>query len=149
MENKKPQTIKTLEGDEHFSVGALIWKNKELLIMDRKLPPRGFAGIAGHIDESETPEEALRREIKEETGLDVLSSKLLFKKKIIQKEDCVFGLKKHFWYVYDVRCAGELKPSEHEVRYIKYMPREKIMGLYKKKKLDYAWVVIFNKLKII
>jgi len=149
MEHKKPKTIKTREGDEHFSVGALIWKNKKLLIMERKLPPKGFAGIAGHIDELETPLEALKRELKEETNLDLISCRLVLKRKIIQKENCVFGVKKHFWYVYNVSCTGEVKPSQYEVKSIGYVSRDKIKKLYKERRLDYAWMIIFKKLDVI
>ncbi|MEK9185085.1 MAG: NUDIX hydrolase [Patescibacteria group bacterium] len=149
MEKKLPKTIQSKEGLEHFSVGAIIMKDKKILLMDRKLKPFGFAGIAGHIDEREIPSKALKRELKEETNLDLHSCKLILKRKIIQKENCVFGVKKHFWYVYIVGCSGELKPSQYEVKSINYVSREKIKKLYKEGRLDYAWVVIFKKLGII
>ena len=145
----KPKTIRTKTGEQHFSVGAIIENKDKILIMERKLPPKGFAGIAGHIDEKETPLDALKREIKEETNLDLISASLLFKKLIIQKEDCTLGLKRHKWYVYRCVCKGEIKPSKKEVKSIRVLTRDKIKKLYNDKKLEYAWVVIFKKLKII
>ncbi|MBI5358165.1 NUDIX domain-containing protein [Candidatus Amesbacteria bacterium] len=49
----------------HYSVGALIKRSDKYLLIDRAIPPFGFAGIAGHIDENETPLQALAREVKE------------------------------------------------------------------------------------
>ena len=146
----KPKTILSKNKEPiHFSVGAIIEKNNKILIIERKLPPPGFAGIAGHIDEKETPEQALLREIKEETNLNINSYKLLFKKSIIQKEDCTFKTKNHKWYVYKCKCVGNLKPAKREVKSIEFMSKARIKKLYKQKKLEYAWKIIFKKLKII
>ena len=79
MEKKLPKIAQTKDGEQHFSVGALIWQNNKLLIMERKLPPDGFACVAGHVDERETALEALKREVKEETNLDVIACELILK----------------------------------------------------------------------
>lgn len=144
-----PKSIKTKQGIQHFSVGAIIEKDNKILIMDRKLPPPGFAAIAGHIEEKETPSQALEREVKEETNLIIKSYKLLFRKTIIQKEDCVQKSKKHKCYVYKCKTEGNLKPSKKEVKSMEFLTRKQIKKLYKQKKLEYIWVVIFKKLKII
>ena len=62
--------LRTSESGEplHFSVGALIEKGGKFLLIDRNLHPFGFACVAGHVDEGELPEEALKREAKEESG---------------------------------------------------------------------------------
>jgi len=133
----------------HFSVGAIIKKQNKILIIDRKLPPPGLAGVAGHIEEKESPLQTLEREIKEESGLILVSHKFLFKKLIPQKEDCVFKAKKHKWYVYECKCSGELKPSKKEVNSINYLTIKQIKKLYQQKKLEYPWLIIFKKLKII
>ena len=144
-----PKIVKSKLGEQHFSVGAIIQKNNKILIIERNLPPKGFAGMAGHIDENEAPEQALAREIKEETNLNLLSKKLLFKKRIIQKEDCVSKSKIHRWYLYKCAVSGEIKPAKKEVKSIRFMTRKQIKKLYKEKRLEYAWVIIFKKLKII
>jgi len=145
----KPKSIETKKGIQHFSVGAIIKKQNKILIIERKLPPPGYAAIAGHIDEKETPLKALEREIKEETDLTLISKKLLFKKLIIQKEDCVSKSKNHKWYVYDCKCKGEIKPAQKEVKSIDYLTIKQIKRLHKQKRLEYAWKIIFKKLKII
>lgn len=63
-----------------FVVGIL-HKGNEFLAEQRKLSEDYFPGAVlfpgGHIDESETPEQALVREIKEELGVTVLEYKFL------------------------------------------------------------------------
>lgn len=49
--------------------GYIMHQNKVLLIHHKKLDL--WLGVGGHIDENETPDQALLREIKEEIGIDV------------------------------------------------------------------------------
>lgn len=66
MEEKKPkkETIK------HFTASALIIdKGKVLLVYHKKLDVWLYPG--GHIEADENPEEALLREVREETGLAI------------------------------------------------------------------------------
>ncbi|MBI5733812.1 MAG: NUDIX domain-containing protein [Candidatus Kerfeldbacteria bacterium] len=49
--------------------GYIIHENKVLLIHHKKL--NLWLAVGGHIDENETPDQALLREIKEEVGIDV------------------------------------------------------------------------------
>jgi len=49
--------------------GYIIHENKVLLIHHKKLDL--WLPVGGHIDKDETPDDALLREIKEETGIDV------------------------------------------------------------------------------
>jgi len=57
--------------DKHFSVGALIKNKDKYLVINRNLYPPGYAGIAGHVQKNESIIEALKREVKEETGLEI------------------------------------------------------------------------------
>jgi 8-oxo-dGTP diphosphatase len=55
---------------KHFTASALIIEdNKVLLVYHKKLDVWLYPG--GHIEENEHPDEALLREVKEETGLDI------------------------------------------------------------------------------
>lgn len=145
----KPKSVKTKTGYQHFSVGALIKNKNKFLIINRKMPSPGYAGIAGHIDENEAPLHALEREIKEESGLTLKSHRFLFKKLIIQKEDCLFKEKRHKWYVYECICEGKLEPSKKEVKEIVYTTKKQIKKLLKNKQLEYSWLIILKKLKIV
>ncbi len=62
MKNSKPE--------KHFTSSALIIDdNKILLVHHKKLGTWLYPG--GHVENMETPDEALIREVKEETGLDI------------------------------------------------------------------------------
>ena len=66
------KTTLTPDGQKmHYSVGAVIERNGLYLLIDRAKPPFGFAGIAGHVDEGESAEQAIIREVREESGLVV------------------------------------------------------------------------------
>lgn len=55
---------------KHFVASGIILRNKKILfIWHKKLKTWLFPG--GHIEENELPDEAVKREIYEETGLDV------------------------------------------------------------------------------
>ena len=59
-----------IELEKHFTASALIIDNgKVLLLHHKKLGVWLYPG--GHIEKNETPDQAVIREVKEETGLDV------------------------------------------------------------------------------
>jgi len=53
------------------SIGAVIMKGDEYLVLYRKTFPRGLAFIAGHTEQGEKPEDSFVREVAEESGLVV------------------------------------------------------------------------------
>lgn len=58
------------ELEKHFTASALIIDNgKVLLLHHKKLGVWLYPG--GHIEKNETPEQAVRREVEEETGLNI------------------------------------------------------------------------------
>lgn len=82
----------------HYSVGALIQQDDKYLLINRAMPPLGFAGVAGHIDEDETSEEAVVRELMEEVGLHVVDKTRIAEEWIdcavnpLRKADVIFLL---------------------------------------------------------
>lgn len=61
------------------AVRAIITKNDQLLVMHRdKHGSQYYTLVGGRVQQGETAEEALKREVKEETGLDVTSARLVF-----------------------------------------------------------------------
>lgn len=100
---------------DHKSVGMLVWRNGSLLLIERKKPPFGFAPPAGHIDDDTSFEDAARRELKEEVGLDTRHIELVTegrKENPCRREDGTW----HYWKLYLVETAGEVKRSEDETK---------------------------------
>jgi len=128
----------------HYSVGALIKKDDKYLLIDRKIPPFGFAGIAGHIDEEETEVEALFREVEEESGLKIKKYKLLFEEEL-DWNWCSKGVGVHFWYLFECEVEGEVKENYRETKSIGWYNKEQIKEL----KLEPVWEYWFIKLGII
>lgn len=106
-------------------VGFVVHKNKTLLVRHKKLnmwlPP------GGHIEKEEIPEETVKREIKEETGLDVeiigkkdlkaedKGVKILHTPRFIQLED-IDEFHQHIDLVYFCKADSDkikLKKDEH------------------------------------
>ena len=68
----KKTSIKTvmiyLEKDNQY---LMLYRNKKKVDINKGK----YIGVGGHVEENETPSEAIVREVKEETGLDLLSFK--------------------------------------------------------------------------
>lgn len=97
----------------HYSVGALIERNGQYLLIDRAKEPFGLAGVAGHIDDGETPSDALRREVREEVGLEIITAELLFEEEADNL--CSRGVPVHYWHLFKCRVDGYVKTNQSEV----------------------------------
>lgn len=100
---------------DHTSVGLLVWKEGKLLLIERARFPFGFAVPAGHIDGDSSAEEAAKRELKEETGLEAGDLELVLEARMdnrCRRE----GGNWHQWKLYEAEAAGELKRSEDETK---------------------------------
>ena len=127
----------------HYSVGAIIKKGNKYLLIDRVKVPLGFAGVAGHIDKDEDVEDALKREVKEESGLNVINFNLLFEEEL-SSEKCSRGVLTHYWYIYECEVEGDIKIKKDEVKSINWFSA----GEIRKLKLEKAWKYWFKKLGI-
>ena len=105
---------KTKDGFVHFSAGALIEKDGKYLIEKRAGYPFLHATLGGHVDKGETFEQALNREVIEETGLNVKDKKLIFKG-MISPDPCSRGVDLHDWRLYLVHADGTLRISSESV----------------------------------
>jgi 8-oxo-dGTP pyrophosphatase MutT (NUDIX family) len=128
----------------HYSVGALIKQDGKYLLIDRVKTPFGFAGLAGHVDIGETPEQALVREVEEESGLKVKNYKLLMGEEL-DWDTCSKGIEVHYWYLYECEIAGEVIQNKIETKSINWYTLEEM----KKLNLQNVWEYWFKKLKII
>lgn len=128
----------------HYSVGAIIERNGEYLLIDRVKPPYGFASVAGHIDEGEDDVTALLREVQEESGLRVVKHQLLYEEEV-ERNTCSKGVGTHYWYVFECQVEGEVSQNIRETKSIGWYSPDEI----KKLKLEDVWRYWFEKRRII
>ncbi|MFH1769860.1 MAG: NUDIX domain-containing protein [Parcubacteria group bacterium] len=128
----------------HYASGAIIERDGKYLLMDRMHPPFGFACSAGHIDEGETPEETVVREVEEETGLKVTKYELVMNT-VDEGHACSHGVDVHEWSVYRCEVTGEMKFNLEEAKSIDWYSSEEMKQI----KIEPIWEYIFKKLKII
>ena len=152
MGEAKPKLGKTEKGEDlHYSVGAIIKKkidgDERYLLIERQKIPLGFACVAGHIDEGEDSEQALKREVKEECGLDVEKSELVLED-LHDQGVCSYGVGNHYWYVYNVDFYGSLNVGEREAKSFGWYSLAEIQKMAEEDKLEPAWKNIFQELKL-
>jgi len=100
---------------DHKSVGILVRRNGELLLIERKKFPWGFAPPAGHVDNDRFFESAARRELSEEVGLQVTNLKLVAegrKENKCRRENGGW----HYWKIYEAEAKGDLNRSKDEAK---------------------------------
>ena len=109
------------------AVGAVIIKDNKILCTKRAFPP--FAGWwdlpGGFLEGSEDPEKGLKREVKEETGLNITPLTIIG----IYKEDRYYKSKKgpsviSIFYLGQIK-NGILKPGD-DVAEVKFFPYDKL-----------------------
>lgn len=114
---------------EHFTIGALMYntKTKKYLLMKKRTFPLVIDVVAGHILATETPEQTLVREVKEETGISIDTYTLLCEG--IQENDlCRRGATAHYWYLYLAPFSGVPVPHVQEVAYFQEYTLEEILA---------------------
>lgn len=113
---------------DHKSAGMLVWKDNKLLLIERKKPPFGFAVPAGHVDADSSFEEAAKRELKEEVGLNAKSLQLIIEGK--KENPCRRqGGNWHYWKIYKIETEGEVGPSKKETKQAEWYLTEEIRQL--------------------
>jgi len=121
------------------SVGAIIRDGDgRYLVQYRLKHPVGLAMPAGHINEGESPEAALRREILEETGLRVERAELCFHDSF--RTPCAKNHNGHEWWVYNVEVSGtpeRKEPTKHE--FLKFMSVDEMRPYIERRVYDPAW----------
>ncbi len=141
----KPKQSQNPKGKPmHFSVGAVIDAGGKYLLIDRDMEPFGFAGIAGHIDEGEIPEETLFRKVSEESRLKIKKHSLLFEEEVGWNW-CRVGIQTHYWYVYRCEVEGEIQNNPEASKSIGWYTLDEMKNLM----WEPVWKYWFEKLGIL
>lgn len=124
--------------------GGVIVKNEqgEILLVDRALPPLGWACPAGHIKDDESFGKGSKREVREEVGLKIKKMSLVGEE-FLDWNECVMGVKGHDWKVFEaVKWSGEVEIDKKEIKQFKWVKKEDL----DKMDLEEAWGYWFYKL---
>ena len=120
---------------DNTSVGMLIRNNKgNLLLIERRKQPFGFAPPAGHVDDHGSFENAAEDEVKEEVGLIPKNLKFIAegrKNNRCRRE----GGDWHYWKIYEVEISGDLKPSAEETKQAEWFSVLRLQELAERTKL--------------
>lgn len=109
----------------HSAVLALIEQNGKYFLVERATFPSGFALVTGHVEEGEKEEDALVREVKEEIGLDVTKSQLIFVGKM-KDTPCNKGALLHNSYIYKCEVKGSIKLNKKENKNYVWLTKDEI-----------------------
>lgn len=116
---------------DHTSVGMMVWKDDKLLLIQRAKFPAGFALPAGHVDGDSTFEEAAKRELKEEVGLDTQEINLLHEQR--KDNPCRReGGSWHLWKIFHIKPLGDIQRSKDETKKANWYTKEEIKELAKR-----------------
>ena len=119
---------------DHTSVGMLVYDQDKLLLIERRNPPYGFAPPAGHVDDDSSFEDAARRELREEVGLDTTDITLVIEGR--KKNTCKrVGGKWHYWRIYEVKTQGDVQRSLGETKQVNWYDAKQIAALSSRTKL--------------
>jgi len=114
---------------DHTSVGMLVYKSEDLLLIERRLYPSGFSPPSGHVDGDASYEFAASRELQEETGLHAINLELI--KEGRKGNPCRReGGTWHYWKIYRAEVEGEIVRSLSETKSAKWYNPEEIKKLY-------------------
>lgn len=69
-----------------IGVGALVFRDEKVLLVERGIPPVGIWTLpSGHIEQGEPVDDAIIREVQEETGLDIVPQGVVFIRNQLQR----------------------------------------------------------------
>ena len=90
----------------HESAGVIVVAEGRILTGMRRIYPFGISvSAAGHVDAGERPEDAAKRELKEEAGIFVEALEPLLVGYPFDGDSCRRGSDHHLWHLYRARLA--------------------------------------------
>jgi ADP-ribose pyrophosphatase YjhB (NUDIX family) len=113
---------------DHTSVGMMVRNEGKILLIERARFPFGYAIPAGHVDGDKSFEEAAKRELKEEVGLEPISMQKIYEGR--RENPCRReGGSWHLWKIYEVTTKGGVNRSIDETKRANWFTKEEISKL--------------------
>lgn len=115
----------------HTTVCGMFFDDNKVLIIEKADPAykRKFSVVAGHVEENETIEDALKREISEELNI-VLTDNYELLKVFKQLDDsCRYGIDIHDWYVFDIKLNIDIEKinfDKEEIISLQWIEKEEL-----------------------
>lgn len=117
----------------HITVAAIFIKDNSLLMIRKSDKAYGnkLSIVAGHLENGESPVDAIIREVKEEVGI-TLDSYGFIKKEVEVPDECRHGLDLHDWYVFysnQIRDISKINFDDTEIEYLEWVPLDKLNSI--------------------
>jgi len=109
--------------EKEKSCGCIIFKDDKVLLIQQTQGHWGFP--KGHVEEGETEAETAKREVKEETNVDVEIDE---SKRYVETYKMPNGVMKDVIYFVAKPIGGEIKKQEEEVKNIKWLTFEEAIN---------------------
>ena len=141
---ERGEQVKTLKDNEHIAVGVIFIENSkgEFLIQKTSKEKGGeYSSTGGHIDSGETPLNSIKREVKEELGVNIDNDEVEEHGFILYDRPLrfLFYIKKNI----DIK---DVKVQNEEVDYVKYMSIKEIYKLIENKEMLESHGILFKQL---
>jgi mutator protein MutT len=132
--------------NEHIAIAVIFIESSDgkFLIQKTSKEKGGeFSSTGGHVNSGETPLEAIKREVKEELGIDIDDEN------IEEYGFLSFDMPlRYLFYINKDINIEDIKIQKEEVDYVKYMSIEEIEKLIKNNQMLKSHGIMFNKLLI-
>ena len=135
---------KRLGNDEHIAISVIFIENNSGKFLIQKTSSEkggGFSSTGGHVNSGETPLEAIKREVKEELGVNIDNDK------IVEYGYLLFDMPlRYLYYLKKDILIDNIKVQDSEVEDVKYMSIHEINNLISSGKMLKSHSILFNEL---
>jgi len=133
-----------LSKNEHIAVSVIFIENSkgEFLIQKTSKEKGGeYSSTGGHVNSGETPLESIKREVKEEIGINVDNDN------IVELGYLLYDMPlRYMFYLKKDIDIDSVKTQKEEVEYVKYMNIEEINKIIENKQITESHANIFKKI---
>ncbi len=137
------------QGLRHETAGAVLRRGDRVLLFLRTRYPLLYTIPAGHVERGCHPADEMRREVGEETGLDVAAATRLWPDEPLVVDDpCRRGADRHRWFLYTAEPDGMPRLSD-EGRIVGWYDRGEIAELARRGLLTAPTALFLSRLAVL